>query len=179
MSLIRMPDLSGLASIFTGSLRGRLDAIRAAILRGEDGHRSTRSMLELMLHELQHPKQVLYEGPDTAINDQGVYVSPWIDTNLWRIVGCYIANTAGVNPLASTTTRWSEDPAGAAPFIVAAGAAAVVPVNTCWFSQDFVFVAGGWRNTSFSPLAARYVRYLCYTGAGLATTVRCKIVGMR
>lgn len=141
-----------------------------------DQVRAARSAIESLLYEMQHPKQVLYEGPDVVVDANGEYVSPWIDTVLWRWIGYYIANV-GAAVVTTVVIYWSENPAGAGPFISYGAPAAAIAAGATWYSQDCAIVAGGWIPTSSSVLAARYVRLMVQSAQG--TTIQTKIVGMR
>jgi hypothetical protein len=172
----RVTMAAGAAPGISADLAALLAAVQARGTDTADSVRAVRSAVESLLYEMQHPKQVLYEGPDTAVPVGGVYLSPWIDTNMWRIIGYYWANT-GQNVMTSLLTYWSEDPAGAAPFNPGSGGAAALAIGTCWYTQDGMIMNNGWINTRCAPLVARYLRL--WASSALGTTGRCKIVGMR
>jgi len=176
--LLRFPSLAGLGTTLTGSLRGKLDAIRGAILRGEDDHRGTRSMLELLLHEMQHPKQAIYESAADVVCGAGALtvVSPFVDVRQYRFLGWYLANV-GQQVTTTLYCNWSENPAGAAPYGVSWGVAGALAAGITWYSQDDSMTQANWLPTRTAQFCGSYVQFAVTSANG--TSIRVKLVGMR
>lgn len=174
----------------TGGGSPDLAAILSAIVnRGidtADQVRANRSLLEALLHELQHPKQELFRNTTDVALAAGIatWVTPVIDARLFRMIGWYVWNTGGANNITAEYCVWAEDaaplaagpPAGAG-FQSANGAALAIVPNGSAFTQNGTIAAGDWSPNRFSPLSARYLRFYLTSAAG--TTARICVVGMR
>jgi hypothetical protein len=134
---------------------------------------------DAVLYEMQHPKSVLYEGPDVAVAAGGVALTPWIDVRGYRFVGWWTYNSGGAQNLTYSGLRLCSNPSGASPYVsVISGAAIVETPGLCAFSQMYNAALGAaWSPGQFAPLTEHYVS--AYAESTLGTTARCRIVGMR
>jgi len=168
----------GAAPGITPDLAAILAAIQARGLDTADATRAVRSSVDALIYELQHPKRVLYTSTGNVAIGPGanVAITPWIDTDPYRWIGWYFANTGQQNAIAGITTYLSESVIGEAPFLYATYTALALAGGGVAFSQDSS--PTGWMDTHLAPLTARYFR-LYATGGASPTTGQACVKGMR